>query len=262
MRRLPHVRAWLWRIGYDYLAAHFDQPSWVFMNYGFVPPEGVPKLAVVDADEQRSERQVEMYRQAIADVEVAGRDVLEVGSGRGGGAWYVTHYLKPHTMTAVDYSGRAVAFCQKRFTEPNLTFVEGSAEALPFADASFDLVVNVESSHCYPSMETFLSEVHRVLRPGGHLCIADFRSVADVQTLREQLTASGLTVVQDVDITSNVCASMDVGTKQYDLIASHMRPRIVRRPIRWFFGVQGTGIYDALHDGRSKYTRWVLQKPA
>jgi fatty-acid O-methyltransferase len=45
--------------------------------------------------------------------------------------------------------------------------VHGDAENLPFPQVSFDAVINVESAHCYGSIERFLAEVHRVLRPGG-----------------------------------------------------------------------------------------------
>jgi ubiquinone/menaquinone biosynthesis C-methylase UbiE len=260
MRRLPRLRAWLWRVGYDVLASRFQTPGWIFMNYGFAHVDGSPNLAVLDPEHQRFERSVELYRQAIGEVEIAGRDVLEVGSGRGGGSWYVARYLKPRSITGVDYSRRAVELAQERFHESNLTFREGSADALPFADASFDVVVNVESSHCYPSMEKFLAEVVRVLRPGGAFCIADFRGVNDLLLLRQQLNASGLTLVEEIDITPNVRRSMDIGTKNKEMIAATVRPRVLQRPVRWFSGVEGTGIYEALHDGRDAYTRWVLQK--
>ena len=43
----------------------------------------------------------------------------------------------------------------------------GDAENLPFDDASFDVVTNLESSHTYPDIRAFLGQVRRVLRPGG-----------------------------------------------------------------------------------------------
>ena len=46
---------------------------------------------------------------------VRGLDVLEVGSGRGGGADYVKRCLKPRTMTGVDFSKNAVAFSNRRY---------------------------------------------------------------------------------------------------------------------------------------------------
>ena len=53
--------------------------------------------------------------------------------------------------------------------------MHGNAESLPFADESFDAVINVEASHGYPDFPRFLAEVARVLRPGGHFLYADFR---------------------------------------------------------------------------------------
>ena len=51
----------------------------------------------------------------------------------------------------------------------------GNAIDLPFSDSSFDAVISIEASHRYPSFETFLREVRRVLRPGGHFMFADMR---------------------------------------------------------------------------------------
>ena len=90
--------------------------------------------------------------------------MLEVGSGRGGGASYLSRYLRPRSVTGLDLSQKAVDLCNRHRKAPGLAFTRGDAQSMPFADSSFDAVVNIESSHCYPSMGKFLSEVHRVLR--------------------------------------------------------------------------------------------------
>merc|ERR1719335_1617700 len=46
---------------------------------------------------------------------------------------------------------------------------------LPFADGSMDVVLCIESSHCFADFERFLAEVRRVLRPGGRFSLADLR---------------------------------------------------------------------------------------
>ena len=51
--------------------------------------------------------------------------------------------------------------CKWYADQDNLSFVEGNAENLPFDDESFDLVYNVESSHCYGDMGAFIEQVHR-----------------------------------------------------------------------------------------------------
>jgi ubiquinone/menaquinone biosynthesis C-methylase UbiE len=54
-----------------------------------------------------------------------------------------------------------------------MDFVHGDAQSLPFADESFDVVINIEASHGYPDFPRFLAEVARVLRPGGRFLYAD-----------------------------------------------------------------------------------------
>ena len=61
--------------------------------------------------------------------------------------------------------------------------MEGNAEKLPFADQSFDAVINVEASHCYPRFPQFLDEVARVLRPGGHFLYTDVRRRKEIATV-------------------------------------------------------------------------------
>ncbi len=55
----------------------------------------------------------------------------------------------------------------------NVTFKEADAEALPFADASFDLVTCRIAPHHFPNIDRFLQEAARVLRPGGILAVVD-----------------------------------------------------------------------------------------
>ena len=57
----------------------------------------------------------------------------------------------------------------------SMTVVKGNAERLPFNDETFDVVLNVESSHLYTRRVNFVREVHRVLKTGGFLCTADVR---------------------------------------------------------------------------------------
>ena len=55
----------------------------------------------------------------------------------------------------------------------NVTFREADAEALPFADAMFDLVTCRIAPHHFPNINRFLAEAARVLRPGGVLAVVD-----------------------------------------------------------------------------------------
>ncbi len=82
--------------------------------------------------------------------------------------------LQPASYTGLDLNPDGISFCRRRHDLPGLEFVQGDAEDLPFPDESFDAVINVESSHLYPHFPVFLTEVARVLRPGGNFLYTDW----------------------------------------------------------------------------------------
>ena len=131
-------------------------------------------LPLVESDE-RNRFGIQLYHRVATQVDLNAKQVLEVSCGHGGGASYLLRTLHPASYTGLDFNPDGIAFCRKRHHLPGLDFVHGDAENLPFADESFDAVVNVEASHAYPRLPRFLAEVVRVLRPGGHLLYADFR---------------------------------------------------------------------------------------
>ena len=80
-------------------------------------------------------------------------------------------------MVGLDSSRHAIRFCQAHYAAlRHVGFVRGHALQLPFADSSFDLVINVEASHAYRNDAAFLREVKRVLRPRGRFLYADHRT--------------------------------------------------------------------------------------
>src|SRR3989442_1237030 len=179
------------------------------MNYGYIPAPDARALAL-DASDEADRYCIQLYDFVAGACDLAGKHVLEVGSGRGGGASFVKRYRRPASLTGVDFSAMAVEFCRHRYHIDGLSFREGHAEALPFEDESVDAIVNVESSHCYGSIAGFFREVRRVLKPGGCFLYADLRASEDLEEWRGQLLQSGLCLVAETDITSNVLAALDL----------------------------------------------------
>lgn len=98
-----------------------------------------------------------------------GRDVLEVGCGMG--CMAMNWALNGARITAVDLNPVAIAQTRQRFAVHQLagTIHEADAEALPFADASFDFVYSWGVLHHTPHAADALGEIRRVLKPGGEL---------------------------------------------------------------------------------------------
>ena len=146
--------------------------DWLFLNFCYDDPS--MGLTLAESDEQ-DRYSIQLYHRTATQVDLAGKKVLEVSCGHGGGASYLVRTQHPASYTGLDLNADGVAFCKKRHTLAGLDFVEGNAEDLPFPDNSFDVVLNVEASHLYPHVPRFLAEVARVLTPGGHFLYADFR---------------------------------------------------------------------------------------
>ena len=235
-------------------------PDWAFMNYGYAPATvdvGAPPLRSSDEQDRLC---IQLYLYAIGHFDLRDKDVLEVGSGRGGGASYISRNLQPRSVTGIDFSQEAVELCNRHRLAPGLAFVCGDALSMPFPDSSFDAVVNIESSHCYESMDTFLSEVCRVLRPGGRFFFADLRSMDGVNALREQFNACDLTVEKKTDITTNVLTALQLDNARKLELIDALIPRVFHRPFRVFAGIAGTRNYGGLESGRLRYLSAQLAK--
>jgi SAM-dependent methyltransferase len=258
--RAPAVRRHLWRGLFELVAYYFSHAEfWTFMNYGYAPEPGeaMPKLDGVDWAQRYP---VYLYHRIAGRVDLHGRDVLEVGSGRGGGASYVKRYLKPRRMVGLDIAAGAIAFCRRVHDVPGLEFLEGDACALPFPDSTFDAVINVESSFCYPSLDQFFAEVHRVLRPQGHFLYADLHGPDDDDALEQRLAASGLVLIEKSDITQNVATALHLDSAHRSRSGDRLCPALLRKPFDVFLGVAGTRIPVQLGDGRLRYLAYVLTR--
>jgi ubiquinone/menaquinone biosynthesis C-methylase UbiE len=259
-RIFPSLRRLLWRRLYQLLAGLYKREDWIFMNYGYaplVPGEGDISL---DDDDELDRYFIQLYHHVAGAIDLERLDVLEVGSGRGGGAYYIMRYLKPRSVVGVDFSEKAVAFCNSNYSVQGLSFLQGDAESLPFDDNSFDAVVNVESSHCYSSMDAFLAQVRRILRPGGYLLYADLRDRDRIEMLNEQLSRSGMRLIKRFDITRNVIEAMNQDSDRKMELIGESVPRLFLNSFKEFAGIRGSAIYEGLSAGEVIYQSFVLQK--
>lgn len=141
-----------------------------------------------------------------------------------------------------------------------LDFIKGDAEALPFEDESFDAVINVESSHCYGSMDAFLTQVRRVLRPGGSFLHADLRDRDGAALWRFQLERSGMTITREIDITRNVLTALDADNERKSTLISKWIPRSLHAAFADFAALRGSLIYDGFRTRAFVYRCYTLQK--
>jgi len=109
--------------------------------------------------------------------DVAGLQVLEIGCGRGGfAAWLdrLPDAQRPASILAADFSETAVekaAAFGARAGLQRVRFVREDLMGLTLADGSVDVAFSFETLEHVPYPRRALAELHRVLRPGGRLCL-------------------------------------------------------------------------------------------
>src|SRR6185369_460506 len=112
------------------------------------------------------------HRYAFARRYAEGRRVLDAACGEG----YGTALLgaKAAEAVGVDIDTRSIQHAQSAYGSATIRFVEGSCTALPFADASFDIVVSFETIEHLDAADQppMLAEFARVLKPAGLLIIS------------------------------------------------------------------------------------------
>jgi ubiquinone biosynthesis O-methyltransferase len=111
-----------------------------------------------------------MARYTFAARLARGKRVLDAGCGAGYGSAALAENAE--SVNGVDVALEAVAYARAHYQAHNLAFQEASVTALPFADASFDLVVAFEVIEHLEDWRGFLREAARVLSPAGQLIVS------------------------------------------------------------------------------------------
>ena len=105
---------------------------------------------------------------------LAGECVLDVAAGNGNAALAATRRFAE--VTATDYVGALLDRAKERARAERLTvaFRQADAEALPFADGCFDVVVSTFGVMFTPNQEQAAAELVRVVRKGGRIGLANW----------------------------------------------------------------------------------------
>ena len=106
-----------------------------------------------------------------------GERVLDLGSGAGTDTLVAAQMVGPEgRVTGIDMTPEMLVKARASADEmkqENVEFVEGEVEQLPFADASFDVVISNGVIDLVPDKDAVFSELFRVLEPGGRIQVAD-----------------------------------------------------------------------------------------
>jgi ubiquinone/menaquinone biosynthesis C-methylase UbiE len=118
---------------------------------------------------------------------IQGPRVLEVSFGTG---YLLTQYAGQFDSYGIEYNRRMAMLAKGNLRRADLTasLQIGSVEALPYRTGAFDTVLNTMAFSAYPDGQQALSELSRVLRPGGWIVMVDINYPADGNRIGVLLT--------------------------------------------------------------------------
>ena len=255
----PKLRQKLWSWWYPFFTRRVRKQGIDFLNYAFEAPDAAV-LPLAAADEPNRPN-IQLYEHVRGDIALTGLRVLEVSCGHGGGASYFARTCRPAEYVGLDLNPEGIRHCQARHQVEGLHFLVGDAQKLPFADGRFDVVLNVEASHCYPDFPGFLDEVARVLKPGGRFCHADLRYRSGVDEWVAALAKHPRLRLDEMRlINPEVIRGMELNTPRYEAMVRKALPKFLHKLALDFAGVKGSRLHRDAVSAEMSYRSFRLTK--
>ena len=246
----PRLKKSFWKSWYTIFTNKISDPNLRFMNYGYYDDK--LNLDLIKEDEQ-DRYSIHLYHHVASQIDLTGLKVLEVGSGRGGGCSYITRYLNPSEMHGIDISPSAIEVCNTIYDIENLNFKLGDSENLPFEDNAFDAVINVESSHCYASMDKFMKEVSRVLKPNAYFLFCDLRRDIYIQEMLDSIDSNRFNLIKKTNISANIIQATIRMSEDRKEAINKLKSGWFRNILESFAGVKGSKVHQSFEKGFLQY---------
>ncbi|MCB2196357.1 MAG: class I SAM-dependent methyltransferase [Bacteroidetes bacterium] len=230
-----------------------------FMNYGFKNLSADEEINLLH-DDEKNRYFIQLYDHVISKVDLYYKDILEVSSGRGGGASYINRYYAPKTYTGVESSKNLINFCNSYYDEPGLSFIKASEKKIPFSSESFDVLINIGAARFYDDFPKFCNEVYRVLRKDSIFIFADIIEKRYLETVKHQLRMAGFTIEYKDDITKNITAFIeDEPIHDYSFKKERI-PGFMKKAFSPFIKNHDPDSSESLLNGNAVFMSYILKK--
>ncbi len=252
-----NFRESLFRIWYWYVNKVDKNAEILFMNYGYADNnQDIP----LDEQNNPNRYSIQLYHHLASAIDIKDKDIVEIGCGRGGGLSYINKTFSPVSAKGIDLDKHAVSFCKNYYKQDGLSFLHGDAQNLSLENSTYDVVINVESSHRYSDMSSFLGEVSRILRRDGYFLFTDFRYDYEIEDLKKELESNGLTVLKERFITQEVVTALELDDERRRKFVKKLVPKLIHKIALDFAGTIGSKTYNYFISKKYIYFSYVIKK--
>ena len=176
-----------------------DDKNFEFMNHGYYP---VDENLVHSTILLQNSAMLYFYILNKVDLSTV-NNLLEVGCGRGGGLSLIKNKYNIKNVYGCDLSKDNIEYCNKNHTD--MIFEVQDACNLSYSQ-KFDVILNIESSHCYSDIKKFFQKTSQYLKNSGIFLYADVFENWKLDIVKNELKKNFF-VLDETDITNNVYLS-------------------------------------------------------
>ena len=191
-----------------------------FFNLGLSPVDSeikaIPWLAGEQSQAQSYLEVVKAFRRHLPDR--SPERLLEVSTGLGGGMLLLANCFPSTVLFGIDFSPNSIRRTRNLVADAQL--VLANAHRIPFSEASFSLLLNVESLHALDA-PVFFQEAGRLVADEGLLVIVDFKDMSAVELmpwLESNARSTGFRIVEFRILSHEVLQSADADTRRRALL--------------------------------------------
>jgi ubiquinone/menaquinone biosynthesis C-methylase UbiE len=261
MFRSDKPRRYLWRKFYNFI--YWIEPSedLQMINYGYASYSEFGKTLNLPQEIKSEQFSYQLYDYTYTSLYNIGKGkrVLDLCCGRGSGLAYLHKTYENESSIGIDFSNKNIELCKKFHKSTPIKFILADAEKLPIANDSIDVIICIESSHCFGNFKGVLNEVERVLSKKGIFLLADFVGNSDKDDYESNFR-NFLKLVDKKDISENVLTALKLDTERRIKLIEKKVPFLLKRLMYRVSGIEGSSIYNQIEAGDALYLAYCFVK--
>ncbi|CDW73059.1 UNKNOWN [Stylonychia lemnae] len=198
--------------------------------------------------------------------DLRGKTLMDVSCGRGGGLRHLIEEFNPSIAYGVDISQESLNFSEKLIGSQHKTkieYIQADAEKLmsvqQLSESSVDVLINIQSSHCYDDLRKFFEGVKYLLKEDGVFIYADFRQTDQYQII-DSLINENFDVLKYEDIRRNVFHAMQLQSQFKTEQILQESSWYLQLFLPFYLGLEGTKMYRDFEKGNKTYYLYTLRK--
>lgn len=212
-----------------------------FMNLGYV---GITFPFELDDVDIENKKNIALYVKALEHKNHSFKNILEIGSGLGGGCYVLQKYYNYKDITGTDFLKINTHYYTKQKKYKRIKFITIPAEEIQKLQLKYELIISIEAGLFFNNWDSFINNIKDVLAENGQFIYEDLVITKDIQLIEYKMASANLKIIHSENITNGVLQSM------YETQKPVKNPSILYNLLKKIFRIKNTNQYDGYKDSK------------